>query len=128
MQLQSAGSIKLAEPRCLPRTPRSGAEPIASWVDRKLRWRRSRSQGGTDPPAARSHAVGVGHQANVALLQRATASARRCWIQAKVCIAEWQRRARSRRDLMALDERALWDLRLTRVDAISEAGKPFWKK
>lgn len=29
---------------------------------------------------------------------------------------------------MALDERALWDLRLTRVDAISEAGKPFWKK
>jgi uncharacterized protein YjiS (DUF1127 family) len=43
-------------------------------------------------------------------------------------IREWQRRARSRRDLMALDPRDLRDLRLTRADAMREAGKSFWKE
>lgn len=43
-------------------------------------------------------------------------------------IREWRRRARSRRDLMALDSRALWDVRLTRADAMKEAGKPFWQE
>ena len=42
-------------------------------------------------------------------------------------IREWRRRARSRRDLMALDARDLWDIRLTRADAMREAGKPFWQ-
>jgi uncharacterized protein YjiS (DUF1127 family) len=53
--------------------------------------------------------------------------ARGLWEHGKACIAQWRRRARSRRDLMALDRRELWDLHLTRCDAMKEAGKPFWK-
>lgn len=40
---------------------------------------------------------------------------------------EWQRRSRSRRDLMTLSSRDLWDLRLTRAEAAREASKPFWQ-
>jgi uncharacterized protein YjiS (DUF1127 family) len=47
--------------------------------------------------------------------------------QAKASIAQWRQRARSRRDLMALDGRELWDLHLTRCDAMKEAAKPFWQ-
>jgi len=43
-------------------------------------------------------------------------------------IREWWRRASSRRELMVLDTRDLWDLRLTRADAMKEAGKSFWKE
>jgi len=43
-------------------------------------------------------------------------------------IGEWRRRARSRRDLMALDPSDLRDLRLTRADALREARKLFWKE
>lgn len=43
-------------------------------------------------------------------------------------VREWQRRARSRRDLMALGERDLWDIRVTRADAEREANKPFWRE
>ena len=43
-------------------------------------------------------------------------------------ITEWRRRARSRGDLMALGERELWDMHLTRCDALYEASKPFWKE
>jgi uncharacterized protein YjiS (DUF1127 family) len=55
-------------------------------------------------------------------------TALRLHTQAIACIAEWRRRARSRRELMALDGRQLWDIHLTRCDAKSEAGKPFWKE
>lgn len=55
-------------------------------------------------------------------------SACRFWIRAKAYVAEWQQRAGPRRDLMALDDRALWDLHLTRLDAANEAAKPFWKR
>jgi len=41
---------------------------------------------------------------------------------------EWRRRARSRRALMELDDRELWDIRITRVDGEREARKPFWRK
>jgi len=40
---------------------------------------------------------------------------------------EWRRRSRSRRDLMTLNERELWDIRLSRSDAVQEASKPFWQ-
>jgi uncharacterized protein YjiS (DUF1127 family) len=43
-------------------------------------------------------------------------------------VREWARRANSRRELMALGTRDLWDLRLTRADAMNEAGKSFWKE
>jgi uncharacterized protein YjiS (DUF1127 family) len=48
--------------------------------------------------------------------------------QLRTCISEWRRRARSRRDLMALGERELSDIHLTRCDAVYEASKPFWKE
>jgi uncharacterized protein YjiS (DUF1127 family) len=43
-------------------------------------------------------------------------------------LREWARRSRSRRDLMALSDRDLWDIRLTRAEAEHEASKPFWRK
>jgi uncharacterized protein YjiS (DUF1127 family) len=43
-------------------------------------------------------------------------------------IREWRRRSRSRRDLMTLGERELWDIRLSRAEAEHEASKPFWKE
>ena len=43
-------------------------------------------------------------------------------------VCEWRRRSRSRRDLLALSDRELLDIRLNRLDARSEAGKPFWKE
>jgi uncharacterized protein YjiS (DUF1127 family) len=46
----------------------------------------------------------------------------------RTCLVEWHRRARSRGDLMALGERELSDMHLTRCDAVYEASKPFWKE
>lgn len=43
-------------------------------------------------------------------------------------VHEWRRRARSRRDLLQLSDRDLWDLCLTRADAEREASKPFWQE
>jgi uncharacterized protein YjiS (DUF1127 family) len=43
-------------------------------------------------------------------------------------LREWLRRSRSRRDLMALNNRELWEMRLTRADALEEANKPFWRE
>ena len=34
---------------------------------------------------------------------------------------------RSRRELCALDDRELWDMGLTRMEADNEANKPFWE-
>lgn len=42
--------------------------------------------------------------------------------RAKGCIAEWQRRARSQRELMALDGCELWDIHLIRCDTMSETN------
>ncbi|HEX6841457.1 MAG TPA: DUF1127 domain-containing protein [Stellaceae bacterium] len=42
-------------------------------------------------------------------------------------VACWQRRARERQLLWALDDRALRDIGISRVDAARECGKPFWR-
>jgi uncharacterized protein YjiS (DUF1127 family) len=42
-------------------------------------------------------------------------------------IAEWLHRIESRRDLAALSDRELRDIGITRVDAMGEAEKPFWR-
>ena len=42
-------------------------------------------------------------------------------------IAEWLHRIESRRDLAALSDRELRDIGVTRVDALGEAEKPFWR-
>lgn len=43
-------------------------------------------------------------------------------------VREWRRRSCSRIDLMRLNERELWDIRLSRADAEHEANKPFWQQ
>jgi uncharacterized protein YjiS (DUF1127 family) len=40
---------------------------------------------------------------------------------------EWRRRARSRRELLALDDHMLKDIGITRADAQYEAAKSFWR-
>jgi uncharacterized protein YjiS (DUF1127 family) len=42
-------------------------------------------------------------------------------------IGEWVRRIESRRELAALSDRELRDIGITRVDALGEAEKPFWR-
>jgi uncharacterized protein YjiS (DUF1127 family) len=42
-------------------------------------------------------------------------------------LIEWRQRARSRLQLMSLDDRELWDMGLTRMDAVNEANKPLWE-
>ena len=42
-------------------------------------------------------------------------------------IGEWRRRIESRRELAGLCDRELRDLGITRVDAMREADKPFWR-
>jgi uncharacterized protein YjiS (DUF1127 family) len=48
------------------------------------------------------------------------------WDQLKLRVAEWQRRARSRRELDALSDATLRDIGITRCDAHREMNKPFW--
>jgi uncharacterized protein YjiS (DUF1127 family) len=52
---------------------------------------------------------------------------RRLLSEAIALVAEWRRRARSRRELAALCDRCLRDIRVTRYDAYREASKPFWR-
>jgi uncharacterized protein YjiS (DUF1127 family) len=42
-------------------------------------------------------------------------------------IAEWQRRAAGRRELMKLTDRDLHDIGITPSEAQAEANKPFWE-
>jgi len=49
------------------------------------------------------------------------------WHQSVQLIALWHRRAQERRLLAAMSERDLRDIGLTSLDAMQEAGKPFWR-
>ena len=51
----------------------------------------------------------------------------RRWNEIRTVFIEWRQRARSRLELMSLDERELWDMGLTRADAHNESNKPFWE-
>jgi uncharacterized protein YjiS (DUF1127 family) len=48
------------------------------------------------------------------------------WSQVKKGLAEWRHRARSRRELMNLDDAVLHDIGVSRCSAGFEASKPFW--
>jgi len=48
------------------------------------------------------------------------------WDQLKFRISEWQRRARSRRELEVLSDVTLRDIGIARCDAHREMNKPFW--
>jgi uncharacterized protein YjiS (DUF1127 family) len=41
-------------------------------------------------------------------------------------LASWRERRRARQMLLALDERMLADIGLSRADVEAECGKPFW--
>jgi uncharacterized protein YjiS (DUF1127 family) len=49
-----------------------------------------------------------------------------CWSEVKRYLAEWRLRARSRRELMNLNDWILRDIGVSRYEAVSEASKPFW--
>ena len=42
-------------------------------------------------------------------------------------LLDWQQRARERRQLLALGDRALQDFGHSRADAAGEGDKPFWR-
>jgi uncharacterized protein YjiS (DUF1127 family) len=42
-------------------------------------------------------------------------------------LLDWQERARERRQLLALGDRALQDFGRSRADAAGEGDKPFWR-
>ncbi|MFZ2075589.1 MAG: DUF1127 domain-containing protein [Xanthobacteraceae bacterium] len=48
------------------------------------------------------------------------------WSQVKRDLAEWRVRARSRNELMNLNDRLLRDIGVSPYEAVSEASKPFW--
>jgi uncharacterized protein YjiS (DUF1127 family) len=49
-----------------------------------------------------------------------------CWSEVKRCFAEWHLRARSRSELITLNDLILRDIGVSHFDAKSEASKPFW--
>lgn len=48
-------------------------------------------------------------------------------LRAAAAIWTWHERARMRRQLAMLDDRLLRDIGITRLEARSEAEKPFWR-
>jgi len=69
-----------------------------------------------------AHAQSVCHAA-----PQAHTSPRRLLADLRALLAEWRRRARSRRELAALCDRCLRDIGATRYDAYYEMHKPFWR-
>lgn len=57
----------------------------------------------------------------------ARTSPRRLFAELVSLVREWHRRARSRRELAALCDRCLRDMRMTRYDIEKEVRKPFWR-
>lgn len=69
-----------------------------------------------------AHAQSACHAPSIA------AKASRHWLtDLRALINEWRRRARGRRELAALCDRCLRDIRVTRYDADREVRKPFWR-
>ncbi|MBI3994271.1 MAG: DUF1127 domain-containing protein [Candidatus Lambdaproteobacteria bacterium] len=58
---------------------------------------------------------------------RTLTGGRRGWRRAVAALLAGLERARQRRRLMALDDRMLKDVGLSRSDAAAEYGKPFWR-
>ena len=69
-----------------------------------------------------AHDANLGHGLSVVLASTLKAVA---WAADR--IDEWQARARSRRELMTLDDRTLQDIGMSRGDAYMEYSKPFWR-
>lgn len=85
----------------------------------------------TSPPAPRQSAARgspSAFTASLTIFAEVAATSHRLWADCRTRLIAWRKRARSRRELMTLGERELWDNHLTRCDAMKEAGKPFWHK
>jgi len=50
------------------------------------------------------------------------------WDHAVASVRKWRRRTRERGELVALDDRMLKDIGLTRADAEFLGNKPFWRE
>jgi uncharacterized protein YjiS (DUF1127 family) len=72
-----------------------------------------------DTRLARGTAPGVGAR----VLRRSFDALRRTIAM----LREWRWRARSRAELARFDDRMLRDIGITRVDALYEINKPFWR-
>ena len=70
--------------------------------------------------------TGVG--ARVTFRRKATARTTALLHRAVAAFREWRRCARSRAELVRLDDRALRDIGLTRAEVLREIDKPFWRK
>jgi uncharacterized protein YjiS (DUF1127 family) len=67
--------------------------------------------------------------AHVAVRRTATAHSAAAWTRRTAAtIGEWRRRHRERHQLLALDDRMLKDIGITRTDALFLGNKPFWKE
>ena len=51
----------------------------------------------------------------------------RAWRRLLSTLRLWQQRARGRQQLRDLDDHALRDIGITRLQAEAEAAKPFWR-
>lgn len=65
----------------------------------------------------------AGQGAGVRAMRRSRDALRR----AGALLREWRRRVRSRAALARFDDRMLRDIGVTRVDALYEINKPFWR-
>jgi uncharacterized protein YjiS (DUF1127 family) len=103
-----------------------------SQIDREMEQseRRSRSVtllstvGGFVPPLYGEHAA---RRWREPWLPRAWRTLNRTVGHAVDSILTWHERAKTRRQLLMLDDRLLRDIGITRLDARGEADKPFWQ-
>jgi uncharacterized protein YjiS (DUF1127 family) len=110
----------------LPLTPDSGVDVGVLRLNRGAGTRRGEgnANGSVFPTLPGSLCI---PRANLMIVGRIAAGARRCWIFGKALIVEWRGRSRSRRELIALSDHELWDVGMTRGTAGLEGSKPFWR-
>ncbi len=63
------------------------------------------------------------HVSNISFTEQVKAMVLAMWETVTI----WRNRAHQRRQLLEMETRILKDLGLTRMDAIQEAEKPFWR-
>ena len=67
------------------------------------------------------------HNANVSLIRSVWLALGAASGRIAMTLSVWQERAFQRRQLLALNDRALKDIGRTRADAACEGGKRFWR-
>jgi uncharacterized protein YjiS (DUF1127 family) len=73
----------------------------------------------------REESLSILWRASLHLLRRATADAIASKLVTNLFV--WLERARERRQLLSLSDRALQDFGRSRADAANEGDKPFWR-